>query len=140
MAAEKRKSILLIDDDVIVLQTIASLLKKFGYIVRAFRNSSEAIQEAMMEDYDLIITDIRMPGIDGFQTIRYIREIRQKHGKDTAPEILITGYANDHGKEVEKIKPRAIIHKPFDLNEFMEVVNRAMGEEMVSLVNRRASH
>lgn len=123
MAAAAKKLILLIDDDKTVLDTISHLLERLGHMVCAFQNAKDAIQETMLEDFDLIISDIRMPKIDGIQAIRYIREIRQQQGKSQIPEILITGYAEDYAEEMTKLKPHAIIHKPFDLDEFIKVIS-----------------
>ena len=126
MAERSRKLILLIDDDRLVLDAVTHLLEKSGHAVRAFQNPLEAVQETMMEDFDLIITDIRMPHIDGFQTIRYVREVRREQGKSQVPEIFITGYAQDYEEEARKLHPHAIIHKPFNLQEFIDVVNSAI--------------
>ena len=69
----KRKSILLIDDDSLVLTTVTRLLEKSGHKVSAFQNAREAIQEAMMDDFDLVISDIRMPEINGTMACAYGR-------------------------------------------------------------------
>ncbi len=126
MAERSRKLILLIDDDRLVLDAVTHLLERSGHVVRAFQNPLEAVQETMMEDFDLIITDIRMPHIDGFQTIRYVREVRREQGKSQVPEIFITGYAQDYEEEARKLNPHAIIHKPFNLEEFIDIVNGAI--------------
>ncbi len=123
---KRRKSVLLIDDDSLVLSTVTRLLEKSGHKVSAFQNAKEAMQEAMMDDFDLVISDIRMPEINGLQAIRYMREMRSQQGKDQIPEIFITGYAADYGEEAEKLKPRAIVHKPFNLADFITVVNDAI--------------
>ena len=126
MAGKCRKSILLIDDDPLVLNTVTRLLEKSGHQVSAFQNPKEAIQEAMMDDFDLVISDIRMPEVNGLQAIRYMREMRSQQGKNQIPEIFITGYASDYGEEAEKLKPRAIVHKPFEIADFITVVNNAL--------------
>lgn len=114
------------DDDPLVLRTMSNLLGKAGYVVQAYQNSRDAVEAAAMEDFDLIIADIRMPEIDGFQAIRYIREIRSERGKQGIPEIFVTGYAKDYQGEVNQLSPHAIIHKPFDLQEFLKVVQEAL--------------
>ena len=123
------KQVLLVDDDTLVLKTLTRLLEKAGHMVRAFQDSREAIQAVMCEDFDLVITDIRMPNIDGYQTIRYVREIRSKNQKEPAKEIMITGYAEDLEEVQNKVKPHAMIFKPFDVNEFIDIVNRVLEEK-----------
>lgn len=121
-----KKSILVMDDDTLVLTTLTRVLEKAGYAVRAFQKAKDAFQEALMEDFDLIITDIRMPEIDGIQAIRYIREVRQEKGKSQPPEIFITGYAKDYEDSAKNLNPHAFIHKPFNLPEFLDVVRQAL--------------
>jgi CheY-like chemotaxis protein len=120
-----KKSILLIDDDSLVLATLLRLLERAGYAVQAFQKTAAAIQASMMEEFDLVITDIRMPEIDGIQAIRYIREVRQKNNWQQAPEIFITGYAQDYEPSARALHPHAFIHKPFDSGEVREVVRKA---------------
>jgi DNA-binding NtrC family response regulator len=123
-----KKSILLIDDDPLVLQTLTRLLEKKGYQVRAFSDPQQAMQEAMSEDFDLVITDIRMPHIDGFQTIAYMREVRRQNSKSSPPEIFITGYSEDYAQKARNMNPYALIFKPFDMNGFLEIVERALNQ------------
>ena len=120
-----KKSILLIDDDRVVLQTITKLLEKEGYFVRPYQDAREAIKDASQEDFDLVITDIRMPHIDGFETIRYMREMRYEQQKPAVPEILITGYSEDYAEKAGALKPHALVFKPFNLNEFLNIVKTA---------------
>lgn len=126
MKEASKKSILLIDDDSMVLQTVTRLLEKEGYFVRAYQDAREAIQDSMEEDFDLVITDIRMPHIDGFETIRYMREMRYEQNKPGIPEIFITGYAEDYAEKAGLLKPHALIFKPFDLKEFVSIVKSAL--------------
>ena len=126
MKEAPKKSILLIDDDSLVLRTVTQLLEKQGYFVHAFGDAREAIQNAMEEDFDLVITDIRMPHLDGFQTIRYMRELRAKQQRSDIPEIFITGYSEDYKEKAGELKPHALIFKPFNLNEFLSVVKSAL--------------
>ena len=126
MSTERRKSILVIDDDPLVLKTVTHLLEKSGHKVIAFESAREALHEAMMDDFDLLISDIRMPEINGIQAVRYMREMRSGQGKSQIPEIFITGYASDYGEEAKLLKARAVILKPFSLQEFISVVNETL--------------
>jgi len=121
----EKKSILLIDDDNLVLTTLSKLLENAGHQVSAFTSAKAAIDAASMEDFDLVITDIRMPEVDGIQVIRYIREIRSSKGKPAMREILMTGYAQEYEDKAKQLSPHAFVHKPFDLNEFLGVVEEA---------------
>jgi len=120
------KSILLIDDDALVLRTLERALEKAGYEVLAFQDPREAVRQAALEEFDLVITDIRMPHIDGFQALRYIRDIRKNKNQPEVPEVVITGYAEEGLKATDEIHSPTVIFKPLDLNEFLSIVREAV--------------
>lgn len=121
----KPKYILLIDDDQLVLKTIATFLKTHGYHVEAVGTGNAALERIKKIDFDLVISDIRMPDMDGIETIERIRDFHNNCNKPSIPEILITGYvdASTERKAAELgISDR--IHKPFLANDFIETVKR----------------
>ncbi|MDP1854326.1 MAG: response regulator [Candidatus Omnitrophota bacterium] len=122
------KHILVIDDENLVTDSIKRLLKKHGYNVTIANSGKDAIEIAKIKEsgFDLIIADIRMPEMDGIETIKRIREIV----KTPVPEILITGYASEENfKEAQNLKVADYIYKPFDVHNFMEVVRRNLNEK-----------
>ena len=62
-----KKKILLVDDDHLVTLTLSRLLTNAGYEVSAVENGQEAIKKVAQANFDLIISDVRMPGIDGVE-------------------------------------------------------------------------
>jgi excisionase family DNA binding protein len=126
-AAAKR--ILLIDDDAIVLRTMTKFLQRAGYHVEPANNGEEAVAKVRTgrPDFDLIITDVRMPGIDGIETIKTIRGLLTKRKKPSVPEIVITGYMNpDAERQAQRLKIADYVHKPFSIGEFLETINRKL--------------
>ncbi len=119
------ENILLIEDEEIVVKSIAKLLKKNGYKVTIARRGIEALEAVKKERYNLLICDVRMPGMDGIDTIKEIRKYLQAEGKSLIPEVVITGYADeDKYKEAVKLKVADYLYKPFNINDFLEVVKR----------------
>jgi len=119
------KKILVIDDEELVVASLIKLLKKSGYSAVSARNSSEAMEKIKEADFDLIVADVRMPGIDGVQIVKNIREYFKQKGKKPVPEILITGYsAEESVKQAQELKVADFIYKPFDINEFLEIVKK----------------
>ena len=119
------ENILLIEDEEIVVKSIAKLLKKNGYKVTIARRGIEALEAVKKERYNLLICDVRMPGMDGIDTIKEIRKYLQAEGKPLIPEVVITGYADeDKYKEAVKLKVADYLYKPFNINDFLEVVRR----------------
>jgi len=123
------KTILLIDDEDLVIKSIEKLLHKVGYKVIVCRCGFEAIECTQKENIDLIICDIRMPNLSGVDTIKKIREMtKQKKGK-RIPEILMTGYADQAvNAEAERLEVSDYLYKPFDLRAFVASVKKHIGD------------
>ena len=99
------KKILVIDDEEFVTESLKKLLKKSGYEVEVAKSGNEAIAKVQEMDFDLIVSDIRMPDMDGVETIKMIRECLKQNNKSAVPEIFITGYASkDNLEEAKKLK------------------------------------
>ncbi|PIQ87550.1 MAG: response regulator [Candidatus Omnitrophica bacterium CG11_big_fil_rev_8_21_14_0_20_45_26] len=117
--------ILLVDDEMLVIKSLDRLLKKAGYEVVTVTDATAALKEVKRSDFDLIISDIRMPGKDGVNLIREIRSLLQSEKRQRIPEIFMTGYASEEvGKEAEKLKVAEYIYKPFDLSQFLNLVRK----------------
>jgi DNA-binding NtrC family response regulator len=119
------KNILIIDDEEIVTKSLRKLLKKQGYGVTVAQSGQQALQEVKNQDFHLVVCDVRMPQMDGIETIKEIRRFLKNEGKAPIPEILITGYADEEKyKNAVNLKVADYIYKPFDMNDFLEVVKR----------------
>ena len=123
------KNILVIDDDELIVKSLRKLLGSQGHNATVVKSGKKAIEEVKKGDFHLIISDIRMPELDGIETIKQIRDYLKQAGKEPVPEILITGYA-DEGKykEALDLKVADYIFKPFDINELIEKVKRNLGD------------
>lgn len=116
------KTILIIDDDRLVLKTLARYLKNCGFSVVQAMSGVEALEKVEISVPDLIISDIRMPGMSGIETIRRIREQANNH-KKSIPVIVITGYAGDEPSIQDgTLGIAGYLYKPFEIDEFIKVV------------------
>ncbi len=122
------KKILVIDDEELITKSLLKLLSRQSYNVIVVRSGSEAMDKVKETDFDLIVCDIRMPQLDGIETITQIRVYLKKSNKKSIPEILITGYADleKYQKAIE-LKVAGYINKPFDTAEFLRVVKKVIG-------------
>ena len=119
------KKILVIDDEGLVTASLKQLLKKSGYDVDIASDGHVAMDKVKENDFDLIISDIRMPDINGVEVIKKIREYLRQSGKSPVPEILITGYANKENlEEAQRLKVADYIYKPFNIKEFLDAVKK----------------
>lgn len=121
------KNILVIDDEELIIRSLRRLLEKNAFAVLVAKNGQDALAIIEEEDFDLIVADVRMPGMNGIETIRGIYENLEKRGLKKIPVIFITGYADDKIKqEAETLKPVAYIYKPFDISELVDKVKEVL--------------
>lgn len=119
-----QKNILVVDDDKLVLQTVKNLLNKSKYNVVAINNVQSAIEEIKVNNFDLVITDIRMPEMTGLELIKSIKKIQSKYKKNQSEFMVITGYADDDApKEALQLGIGEFMVKPFDTKLFLKTVN-----------------
>ena len=127
-----RPSILLIDDETIALSNMSYVLEKEGYEVTACKDGEAGIAAMQHSAFDLILTDLKMPGIDGMGVLQYVRETTPD-----IPVIMITGHATlDSAVEAMKRGAFHYISKPFRLDEAREVVKNALEISRVKNENR----
>ena len=113
--------ILVVDDEPRYVRAIQVNLEASGYEVLAARDGQTAIELAADEEPDLIVLDIRMPGLDGFEACRRIREF------SAVPIIMLTGLA----KDADKVKGLQIgaddyVTKPFSADELLARVQAVL--------------
>lgn len=122
------KKILVIDDEELVTKTLLRLLSREGYSATITRNGKEALEKAKEADFDLIISDVRMPEMDGIETIKHIRNYLEKSNKKPIPEVLITGYADmDKYESAKELEVVDYLYKPFDNADFLRIIKKTIG-------------
>jgi CheY-like chemotaxis protein len=114
------KNILVIDDNDDVRSIVAAVLRNFGFVVREANDGGAGIQMVLEERPDLIITDVRMPGMDGHHLLNAIRELQ---ATASIPVILMTGSAShDDFRRGMVSGADDYLHKPFTPDELIEAV------------------
>lgn len=120
---ENRKSrILVIEDEKNMREILKMLLEGEGYEVSVSRDGNEGLDSLNKDIFDLIISDVKMPGVDGLQILRKAQEI--------SPEtlvIMITAFGTtESAVEAMKLGAYDYIHKPFKIDEIRLVVKNAL--------------
>ncbi|MFN3750957.1 MAG: sigma-54-dependent transcriptional regulator [Thiobacillus sp.] len=124
--------ILLIDDEAIALTNLTHVLQREGYAVTACKDGECGLAELKKADFDLVLTDLKMPGIDGMAVLR---EVRARY--PDVPVIMITGHAAlDSAVEAMKAGAYHYLAKPFRLAEAREVVRGALELRRVKRENQ----
>lgn len=122
--ARGTESIIIIDDDPDLSMLLEQRLERIGYHARAFCDSAEAVKRIRETQPDLIISDIKMPGLNGFDVCDLVR-----HDPDThhIPIIMITGI-EEARKQLDHFSSKDIycLSKPVDPDDLARVVKLAL--------------
>ncbi len=126
-------TILIADDDDSLRRVIEFNLKKKGYRTTAVETAEKALAVLQKSDFDLLISDMKMPGMDGIELLQKSKEIRPE-----LPVIFITAFGTVE-KAVEAIKLGAYdyITKPFDTDDFLHTINKALEHHQLQDENIR---
>lgn len=122
--------ILVVEDDVTISKLFVEFLKKSGFDAVAAVSAEAAEKNLNIEEMNVVITDIVLPGMDGIQ---FTKNVRKRCNTDV---IVMTGYSSDYSYE-DAIKSGAsdLIFKPVKLNELVLRINRVLRERF--LLNQR---
>lgn len=112
--------ILLLEDDVILQEIIEEFLKENGYEVESFFDGEKALSAIGNKHYALLLLDINVPAIDGFEILSYLRDIN-----NTTPAIYITSLGTIEGlKKGFSLGADDYLKKPFELEELQMRIER----------------
>ncbi len=124
------KKILVVDDDPHIVSLIKSRFEANRYEVITANDGEECIEKILSDKPDLIILDIMMPKVDGYNVLVGIKEIKAITGElPEIPVIVLTAVADPRVREmVEKEQIVDYIIKPFDSADLLAKVKKALGE------------
>ena len=114
-----REQILMLEDDLAVLNMVSKQLTSDGYYMIPLVDGHTAIETCHLKQPDLVITDLNMPGMDGFE---FIRQLRQEQFK--APIVVISGMGRAKGEEAVKAGANTYLLKPVDRKLLLSVVRQ----------------
>ncbi len=116
--------VLVVDDDHRLADIVAQVLKSEGYVVDTARDGMEALARLAQRQYDVIVTDLRMPKLDG---AGLYRELGRRHPALRNRVIFITGDGSnpDTRRFLAEVGAPAL-HKPFDMDELRRAVGEAL--------------
>ena len=112
---EKLKT-LLVDDNAVVRDNMKMIFTQKGCLLKAFETAEEGLQALEEEQFDILISDFQLPGIDGVEFFK-----RAAHLQPDTIRILISGYGNENVvSEAFEIGVHAFVRKPFSLTAFFD--------------------
>jgi CheY-like chemotaxis protein len=123
--------ILIIDDVDYIRKSIQKVLSDNNFTCQTCINGRDAVNKLGDEEFDLIITDIMMPDMDGFEFLDYIRS--QDGHLSTMPVIAMSGGSKTIDSEtalkIIEEKTNAILKKPFGKNDLLKTIEQVIGSD-----------
>lgn len=119
-----RPRVLVVDDESSIRELLAKTLALAEYDVETAPDGRSAIERMRMHSYDLLIADLKMPGLDGLSLIREAKRL-----KADLPVIIITGYSTESSAiEAVNLGVAGYLTKPFRVPQVLAAAARALGE------------
>ncbi|HLF20348.1 MAG TPA: response regulator [Bacteroidota bacterium] len=117
-----KNKILVVDDEDALRTVLSAELEGEGYQVATAADGQEAINILGSSSYDLILLDIKMPNVDGFEVLKFVKE---NHPKTKV--IMLTGFADlKNAIESKKLGAEDFVSKPYDLVDLLTTVERVL--------------
>jgi DNA-binding NtrC family response regulator len=114
--------ILVVDDNEDLLKTLSQILKRHGFDVEIAADGSMAVDRYLHGDFNVTLMDIDLPGINGVEAFRLIREMDPK-----ASVILMTGYSDEDLIQLAINEgAHCVLYKPIRIDKMIETIKRAV--------------
>ncbi|MBF8293784.1 MAG: glgP [Bacteroidetes bacterium] len=118
----KKKQILVVDDEPAWLKSVTHVLKKQGYQVKGVQTAAEALALLVKYRPDLIVSDLRMPDMNGFDLLDKIRHLPKI---SSTPVVFFSAIDDFHAKEVAReLGATACLLKPYDENDLYTILKQ----------------
>jgi nitrogen regulation protein NR(I) len=118
----KAGKLLLVEDDLDVAESLCNLLRDEGYSVNISHRGDDGLKEAMREPYDVVVTDLKLPGLDGLELVRALHE-----AKPRLPLILMTAHGTtDNAINAMKLGAYDYLLKPIEIPELLALLDKAV--------------
>jgi two-component system, NtrC family, response regulator AtoC len=127
------RNVLIVDDDGAMRHLLSVMLNDHGFETRAVANGADALKELEAHDFDLVLTDVRMPGMDGLALLREVQK------RDPELMVVVMSAYGSHESAIEAMKAGAYdyVSKPFRADEVVLVLRKAEERERLARENRR---
>ncbi len=124
MSEDTKKTLLIVDDDIFLVDIMAFTLKQSGFEIIKAHNGKEALDIVAKQKVDLVLTDIMMPIMDGFELAKKLKE---NESTQNLPIIFLTAKSNIEDKnKSETLGVNDYVVKPFNLKDLVSRINQAL--------------
>ena len=137
----KGLKILLVEDDIVNQEVAKGVLNKYGHHVTIAENGKEAFQCLDNDDFDLILMDVQMPVMNGFETTQLIRSGKAKHTDPQIPIIALTAHTMKGDRErCLEIGMDDFISKPIHTTHFIQTIQNVVITKKIQLIRSDVHH
>lgn len=122
-------SVLVVDDEKEFLETMVKRLKRRGLTCEGVESGEEAIEKIRIGDFDVVLLDVKMPGMDGVEALREIKRI-----KPITEVVMLTGHASvESGIEGMKLGAFDYLMKPIELESLYDKLKDAYEKKAIHM-------
>lgn len=129
---DNQLSVMIVDDEKPMLEWLSILLEQQGYAVTCFSDGRKAVDEGRKNTPDILVVDVKMPGISGLEVLSRLRE--------KSPEligIVITAFSSvDSAVQAMRKGATDYLIKPFEVDQLLVAIEKALGEQKIRIENR----
>jgi CheY-like chemotaxis protein len=129
-----RKRIMVVDDDMAVRESLTEVLLSEGYDVLPAEDGYQALDILDKKPVDLVLLDLRLPKMDGWETARQLQRLRH-----TLPIVIVTACPNQYDRTAQS-GAIAIMEKPLDFPQLISAIGRFLVEPTNILMERMTDH
>ncbi len=120
----EKSKILVVDDEDALRTVLSGELVSEGYDVRTASDGDDAITNLQKESFDLVLLDIKMPRMNGFEVLKFVKEKFPR-----TKVVMLTGFADlKNAIESKKLGAEDFVSKPYDLVDLLTTIERVLSE------------
>ncbi len=112
--------VLVVDDEPLLVRSLARVLVREGHVVVTAAHGALALELLGTTTVDIVLSDVRMPVMDGVEFVRRLREVMAT----PPPVVLLTGYADTSDAELRAAGAIAVLGKPVEVGTLLETLHR----------------
>jgi len=121
MEAEDKKAVLIVDDDVLILESLQEFLESLGYVVLSAGDGEGAVELLETENVDIVLTDLILPSMHGISLLKIAKGLSPDR-----PVVVMTGYGERLAQEAVSAGADSFLLKPFSLAEVQKVLSQLL--------------
>lgn len=119
--SESDARVLVVEDDSMIRRLVATIVRRCGCVVEVAHNGEEALQKLRAERYDLVLLDLMLPRISGFEVLSTLARERPRQRV-----IVVTAASDGDLSRIDRTAVIAVVRKPFEIDNLRRQVERAI--------------